>query len=382
MGCDGGTTQDSGDSIAESPVVVQLLENVGPDVIEPALVQFQAEAAALTVALEALEAAHLAGEDVSDLHAAAQDQWVLTMGAWAKLDVMQIGPQASSLSAISGGDIRDEIYSWPTSVNACVVDQITANESFLNGEFINQTLVNGYGLDALEHLLFAGFETNCPAQVPPLSDGSWDALGEDGISLNRLQYGIVVSAHLEGQATDLLQTWSADGGNFSGHLARSTEDSPYASDQEALNAVFDALFFLEKTTKDVKLAKPLGVLDCSDDICPDDVEGLLSQSSLISVEANIIGFSELFHGGESVGMDDLLVEVGHGDLSEQISADIDEALVALAAIEGPLDEAIVERYDTVETFYTELRDVTTALKGDLATVLALQIPAEATGDND
>ena len=140
------------------------------------MVQFQEEAAALTHALEEWEAAYSAGEDVTKWQAMAQDQWVLTMGAWAKLDVMQIGPQASSLSAVSGGDIRDEIYSWPTSVNACVVDQITANESFLNGEFIAQTLVNGYGLDALEHLLFADFETNCPAQVPPLSDGRWDAL--------------------------------------------------------------------------------------------------------------------------------------------------------------------------------------------------------------
>ena len=180
----------------------------------------------------------------------------------------------------------------------------------------------------------------------------------------------------------MLQTWSAEGGNYSGHLARSTEDTPYASDQEALNAVFDALFFLEKTTKDVKLAKPLGVLDCSDDICPDDVEGLLSQSSLISLEANILGFNELFHGGDGVGMDDQLVEVGHGDLSEQITSDIDEALEALAAIEGPLDDAILERYDTVDAFYEALRDVTDVLKGDLATVLALQIPAEATGDND
>ena len=71
-----------------------------------------------------------------------------------------------------------------------------------------------------------------------------------------------------------------------------------------------------------------------------------------------------------------------GDLAEQISTDLDEALDALAAIDGPLDQAIEDDYAQVEAFYEELRDVTSALKGDLATVLALKIPSEAAGDND
>ena len=382
VGCDENGRYDSADSIAGLPIVGELLGRVGPDVIEPALARFELEVIALSGVLEQLEAAHVAGEDVTELHTEAQAQWVNTMAVWAELDVMQIGPQASSLSAVSGGDIRDEIYSWPSSVNACRVDQITADESYQEDNFFTENLVNGYGLDALEQLLFADLETTCPVQVPPVSDGAWDALGEDGIALNRVRYAQVLSAELEAQAADLSETWSSDAGDYSGALARTTIDTPYASDQESLNAVFDALFFLEKITKDVKLAKPMGLLDCSDDTCPENVEGVLSQSGLISIEANIIGFSQLFHGADGVGFDDLLVEVGHGDLSEQISVDIDEALAALDAIEGPLDEAITERYEQVDAFYMELQDVTSALKGDLATVLALQIPSEAAGDND
>ena len=260
VGCNGSGTGEPVDSVADLPIVVQLLAVVGPDVIEPALARFETEAVALSSILEELEAAHDAGDDVTELNAQAQEQWVSTMAAWAELDLMQIGPQASSLSAVAGGDIRDEIYSWPSSVNACRVDQITADSSFESANFFTENLVNGYGLDALEHLLFADQDTSCPAQVPPLSNGAWDDLGEDGIALNRVRYARVLSAHLETQASDLIETWSADGDNYSGHLARTTSDTPYGSDQEALNAVFDALFYLEKTTKDVKLAKPLGLI--------------------------------------------------------------------------------------------------------------------------
>jgi predicted lipoprotein len=381
VGCKGGTT-DSGDSVVDSPIVVQLLETVGPGVILPALESFQVETLLLSDALADLEESVLAGEDTSELEAAAQDQWMSVMGAWAQLDVMQIGPQASSLSAVSGGDIRDEIYSWPSSVNPCRVDQITADNSYEDADFFTANLINGYGLDALEHLLFSDLDTPCPAQVPPLSDGSWEELGEEGINLNRARYAQVLSAHLETQVVELIDTWSPEGENYSGQLARTTENTPYASDQESLNAVFDALFFLEKTTKDVKLAKPMGLMDCSEETCPDDVEGQLSGTSLISIEGNILGFRALFHGADGVGLDDLLIDVGHGDLAAQITTDLDEALEALDALEGPLDEAIVERYDEVESFYTKLQDVTSALKGDLATVLALQIPSEAAGDND
>ena len=36
---------------------------------------------------------------------------------------MQLGPAGSSLSAVAGADIRDEIYSWPT-INPCRIDAV------------------------------------------------------------------------------------------------------------------------------------------------------------------------------------------------------------------------------------------------------------------
>ena len=50
--------------------------------------------------------------------------------------------------------------------------------------------------------------------------------------------------------------------------------------------------------------------------------------------------------------------------------------------EQPLDIALVEDYSKVEDLYTSFALVTTALKLDMATILEMEIPVEASGDND
>ena len=51
-------------------------------------------------------------------------------------------------------------------------------------------------------------------------------------------------------------------------------------------------------------------------------------------------------------------------------------------LEMSIDEAIQTDPDAVLAIHTALKEVTDILKGDLATVLSLQIPTEAAGDND
>ncbi|MEC7984351.1 MAG: imelysin family protein, partial [Myxococcota bacterium] len=112
------------------------------------------------------------------------------------------------------------------------------------------------------------------------------------------------------------------------------------------------------------------------------LEGFASQTSLLSVRSNLVGFRNLFTGGEDAGMDDLLTDIGHGDLSEQILSDIDATISLADSIDTSLKELIVDDIDTAMEFYDSLAKVTTALKSDLATVLQMQIPSEAAGDND
>jgi predicted lipoprotein len=375
-------TEDTSKTTAvTTAVVLDVLTGVGPNVVIPTLNKFTFEMELLETRIIELKDALSSQENTDQATSAAQQQWTVAMSVWQELEVMQLGPAGNSLKFIGGEDLRDEIYSWPT-VNTCRVDQRTASEAWLSEDFFTANLVNAYGLDALEHLLFASTESTCPSQVVPISDGSWEALGDEGVLQNRADYALVVSQNIMVNTDSIAQGWDSEGGNFAAHLTVSTEDSPYSDETEALNAVYDALFYLETKTKDRKLALPLGLRDCTTETCLEDIEGLESGNSLNALRANLLGFKTLFSGGDEVGIDDLLTDMGHEDLSIQILADVDNAVAFIDELEVPLEVLISDDYSTAMELYDALAKVTTALKVDLATVLQMQVPIEAAGDND
>ena len=83
-----------------------------------------------------------------------------------------------------------------------------------------------------------------------------------------------------------------------------------------------------------------------------------------------------------MGFDDLLSDLGHADLAEDILADTDAAIAFAEQFEQPLSDAIVNQPEQVMEFYDHIGVITDQLKGDLATVLMMDVPAEAAGDND
>ena len=367
-------SDDTGAAVS-SLLLADALAGVGPAVVEPALERFVAETEALEEAVTAWSSALESGGDADAARTDAQARWRSAMAVWQELEVMQIGPAASSLTAIAGEDLRDEIYSWPT-INPCRIDQETVAGSWDDAGYFTGNLVNSYGLDAIEHLLFAEADNACPSQVDINADGSWDALGEDGVAESRAAMSAVLVAEVLRQGQVLQERWREEVDLSAG------DGSVYSSQQEALGAVSDALFYLDLVTREQKLGQPLGLQDCAEALCPEDVEGVESGSSIAAIQANLVGFVALFSGGEGTGLDDVLDELGHGDLSEQLLADADAALALAGDLEGPLDAAIVDRTAEVTALYDAIKEITDALKGDVATVLVLQVPAEAAGDND
>lgn len=372
---------DSGTSVADSELVGQLLKGVGPNVIVPALGDFTQSLEALRLRLLDWSTTIVESGDPPSSQALAQEALDQAFHMWQRLEVMQIGPAASSLDTIAGEDLRDEIYSWPT-VNHCRVDQKTASGQWQEESFFEVNLVNAYGLDALEHLLYADDESVCNAAVPPLSDGSWESLGQQGVWAARADFATVLTDELIRLTDELTQSWSASGSNFSGKLARTTNEELYSSNQEALNAVYDALFYIETETKDRKLAQALGLRDCETDTCPDDLEGLLSGKSLNMLRANLEGFEVLFTGGEGIGFEDLLAELGHGGLADSMIAHLESTTAQIEAFEGSLYDSIETNDGQATELFDTLGLLTSEVKWDLATVIHMIVPSEAAGDND
>ena len=305
------------------------------------------------------------------------------MAAWQRVEVMQLGPAGASLTAVGGADLRDEIYSWPTT-NACRVDQETAEEAWDDADFFEVNLVNVYGFDAIETLLFTPTSDNaCPPQVPPNSDGAFDALGTAGVAENRALYASAVGTHILGTIDTIYDTWDPDGGNFAGTMASAGEpDNPFISQELALNAIFDALFYLELRTKDRKLAWPLGIKDCGLEDCTGMIEAPMAGGSDKWVAENLAGFEALYSGNDGIGLGDLLVEVGHAETHLNIMDALEVAKDTANGLEMSLDVAIEDDPEGLQDLHDDVKAVTDVLKNDLATLLMLQVPTEAAGDND
>lgn len=372
LGC-----EEPGPGTSEGTADLAMLASVGPSVVVPALNRV----ATALVDLDAAVAGWHRAEGAQGPRADARGAFLQAMDVWQELEVMQVGPAGSSLSTLGGQDLRDELYSWPT-VNPCRVDQQTVEGRFGEPGFFDDSLVHIYGLDALEHLLYAPAANACPNQVDINALGTWDAAGPDAIAGLRAAYAVAIVDHARGVVQELQHRWSPDGGDFGALLSSpGAGSSPYGSAQEATNAVFDALFYLEATTKDRKLAEPLGLGACTAE-CAKLVEGVPSGSSTLWVAANLRGFRQLFTGGDAAGFDDLLSELGHGDLADRVLDHTDAALSLAEGLDDPID-AIADRDPAeAEALYDAVKKVTDDLKGDLATIMSLRIPAEAAGDND
>lgn len=375
MACNG--SDDGTDD--PSDVLDAVLADTGPAVVRPTLDRVASEAAILVERCDAWATALRSGGDGETERTAAQEAWFATMDAWQEVEVQQIGPAASSLKP-GGADLRDEVYSWPT-VNRCRVDQETVYGTWTGAGFFDANLVNVYGLAALETLLFSPpGENGCPSDVDINTDGTWTALGPLGVQQARADYAAVVSGGVRDGVAALVTAWDPGGGDFGSLLAAGA--APFESEQDALQAVFDALFYLETSTKDRKLGRPLGLQDCTGDACASEAESLIAGGSNRWIAANLRSFRTLFTAGDASGIEDLVRSVGEDALADALLAALDEADAAAARLDVPIHLANAEDPQDAVALYEAVKVVTDLVKGDLATVLVVTIPPEASGDND
>ncbi|MCB9687439.1 MAG: imelysin family protein [Alphaproteobacteria bacterium] len=359
------------------PDVAALLADFGPLVVIPAVERATTSASALQIAIDDWAAA----PSDDDARQAAQQAFLEAVGAWEPLEMAQVGPAASSLDAVGGQDLRDEILSYPT-VNACRVDQLTAEGAYAQPAFFEENLVTSRGLDALDRLLFADDVANaCGEEIDINVEGTWTALGSDEIRARRAAYASVLAHRLVEDLGRLSDAWVAD--DFAGQLAAAGgEGSPYDTADQALQDVFGALFALETSTQDRKLGRVLGLRDCDAATCPEDTLLPWSGASQDWIVADLAGFRVAFTGGEGAGLDDLLAARGHQDVVDELLLALDGADAAAAALALPVEEAADSDPATALALHTAITAVTEILETDVATILTLQLPTEVAGDND
>jgi len=357
--------------------VEAMLASFWPDLLAPTLAQTVDNVDELTRSAQAWRTALEAGGDGEMERTEVQTAWTEAMRSWQAMELLQVGPAAEPLSANGGLGIRDNLYSWP-STNPCRVDQETVEENWNDADFFTINVSNVMGFDAIEVLLFTSDEeNNCAIPININADGTWDALGVDGVRLNRAAYTIALSEQMAVELAELETAWSPEGGDFQGVLTTPGNDV-YEDRMVALNALYDALFYLETSVKDRKLGWALGYNDCGQDDCSAYAESPFAGMSTHWVEQNLTTFRALFMSG----FYDLLVSFDEQTLADDMVAALDNADAAVLTLGDALPTTTSDDAAEGDAFYQAVKQVTDLVKGDLATVLTLQIPAEATGDVD
>jgi len=305
------------------------------------------------------------------------------MASWQILEVMQLGP---ALPPERGGqDLRALIYSWPTT-SLCLIDQRLATEAYAGEDFVSGEGVNARGLDALEYLLFyEGDETTCPNTVEVVSSGAWDAAVTAGLRPRRAAYAALLAKDVAKQASTLNDAWKSFARELSTAGAASTT---FDMTQDALNAVTDALFYLDTETKTMKLGEPSGRADgCGYATCPDDVEHPFAAFSKRAIAQKLVGAARGFRGdcdddAAICGVFDLLRAVGAKDLASRLNDALKAATSTVDAIEPELAEAL--RADAPEpgAAYDALRELTVLMKTEMLSILDLSPPLSAADDSD
>lgn len=364
---DGGV-EDAGATRAE--VLAQ-----GGACIAAAAGEFQTAVVALENTLQAAPSPAALADARAAFHTA--------MDAWQVNEVMQVGPAAPS-SKLGGADLRDQIYAWPLT-SRCAIEETLVSKAYEGG--VGAQLINRRTLYALEYLLFyEGAETACAASSPIVASGSWAALSANDRFARRWVYAGKVAADVRVHAEALVQAWST--GYLETVKSAGAAGNVYATQALALNAISDALFYVEHEVKDVKLARPTGVSAlCGAPPCLDLLESQFGARSKANVRANLEGFRRLFQGcgadHAGVAFDDLLRGVGATALADKMLKGLDDADAALAAIEEPdFDAALTADLASVRAVHAAIKAATDVLKTEVMSVLDLEIPMALEGDTD
>ncbi|NRD52947.1 imelysin family protein [Corallococcus exiguus] len=361
-------------------VRAQLLSAAGECILGTAR-EFLPKATALQTATAALRDAPDAAAQT-----AARTAFHEAMDVWQVMEPMQVGP-AAPRSSPGGAEIRDNIHSFPL-YNRCSIEEQLVSKGYESASF-SSSLVTRRGFLALEYLLFyEGAETACGPNSVIVAQGTWAALSADERAARKRAYAAVVAADVHKHAQALVTAWAPEGGNFLKTLATAgSGNAVFPSTQVALNAMSDALFYVEREGKDQKLARPLALRDCSSSICPELLESQFAGRSKQNLRQNLVGFRRLMDGCgpdfTGTGFDDVLAAVGAEGVATRMRQEVVEADAALVAVEeADLAQALVQDKPSVMTVYNDFKGITDTLKTDFITTLDLEPPAGLEGDND
>jgi predicted lipoprotein len=305
------------------------------------------------------------------------------MDVWQRAELLQFGPAAGS--RLPGGqDLRDAIYSW-TAISACRVDQNTEDGEFAEG--LSSQVITTRGLDAIEYLLFTDSAANDCLASSSLNTGdpsSWSEIPEDELWQRRADYAKLAAEDVAAQAQLLVEAWLPDEGAFQSELAEAgLESAIYSSTQAAMDAFYGGLFYMDTMTKDTKLGRPIGAIECPGSLC--EFESPFAFRNKAHVARNVESLRDMVMGcNESAyAFDDLLSELDVGGPAESLDAQLEDVLSAIDDVEeGTFNDALQEDPDSLSEIFLLLTNAMKTMKQEFAEAAQVELPSGGPTDAD
>ncbi len=306
---------------------------------------------------------------------AAKTQFTSTLATVQQLEVMQFDVIDSA---------RDNFYNWPLN-DTCKVDLQIATDPNQN---ITEVATGRRGLNAVEYILFEE-DTLASCATSYTAVQNW--ISENDVTARknaRCSYALEVMADLVDRSILLANELSnQDLAGQPGTL------------QAAANSISDALFYVDKQTKDAKLINVLPQTGEAD-FKATSLESQFAHISKEHMQNNLLGARAIFTANDQTGLEDYLIAAGQESLAIEMLAALDAASANLDSIVGDFYTAVSNATDQAacinSTTYAaddsdiiklcalqkNIKTFTDLLKEDFVMVLKFTKPAAADGDND
>ncbi len=376
-----------------------LLAHLANNILLPIQAEVVAKTASLPDALEsycvALDVASPGA--IQSARAKVDEEWRFSIDAWERAEEVLIGPAAMDLNAL-----RDRIYAWP-ALAPCEIDRdVVSHWNDPSSYDLSTKLGRQRSLSAIEYLIYAG-GTNHNCAVEP---AGWSTLaaGPD-LEKARCRLAKVLATDVAAAAVEVHTAWkpvSEGGGGYADELARAGQGSSLPSAHEAVNLLTNSFFYVDRIVKDMKLAEAAGISlanSCGtmNEPCVREVELRYADRATFAIRINLATLREAVTGtrvaGPSTagttltptdgpGFDAFLTAVGHPELAESMTADLDAAIAKATALPDSFLGALTSNYAAVVDTHAAIKMFTNDLKTQFLTVLALDIPDDVASDND
>ncbi|HEY0029466.1 MAG TPA: imelysin family protein [Bacteroidia bacterium] len=310
----------------------------------------------------------------------------------AKTDSLQIlttnftnTPSLSSLTALQTGFLQAyTAYQWISSFEfgPAETDIIRANFNTFPCDTaqINSNISSGvYDLAAVSNIDAKGF---------PAIDFLLYGKAQDNNYILSLYTSAANAANAKTYLTDLVNelkaktdfvgnAWSSTGSNYISTFKGNTGSDVGGS----IGMLVNQLNYDFELLKNARIGIPLGKKTLGVPL-PEKVEAYYSQQSLMLVMEHIKNIENIYLGRnktnvDGLGFDDYLVHLnaqyGSGSLNDAIKNRFVAAKTKLAAIPGPLSQAVLTDAVLVDQAYAELQQLVILLKVDMPSALGVLI---------